>query len=402
VPRPGDRFVNPDYGATLHAIAQGGAREFYKGGIARRIAEDLAANGGIIGYEDLAQYRAIERAPVAGRYRGHVVYSAPPPVSSGVALIETLQILDHYAPQSGVRYTRDADYLHYLIEAWKMRAPITRIADPDRWPVDFGLHLSVGHAAERFRRIDPREASQFPETGGRPVEAPARIGGGTTAFAVADRRGNMIAATQTLSTWGGNFYVSGGLGFLYNNHLRASRTTRGEYGQLLPLVRSSTASVPTLVFAPAGGDGASERLVPRLAVGAAGNAWIASSVYNILTNVIDSKMPMQEAVEAPRFLVSRDPLDPALARTQIEDRIPRAVLDELTRRGHRFQRIGRKGEVRYGYASAVLIDVAGGRVEGGADPRRSHAAAAPGGVDLVVEGAAGRQVGAGGGGAWQR
>jgi gamma-glutamyltranspeptidase len=89
-------------------------------------------------------------------------------------------------------------------------------------------------------------------------------------------------------------------------------------------------------------------------------------------------MPMQRAVEAPRFVIGRDPSDPQgrMALVDIEDRIPRTTLEELMRRGHRFRKIGRKGEVKYGYASAVLIDVPAGRVEGGADPRRSHRAEA--------------------------
>jgi hypothetical protein len=94
--------------------------------------------------------------------------------------------------------------------------------------------------------------------------------------------------------------------------------------------------------------------------------------------VVDGGKPAQRADEAPRFLFDRDPFDPAgtAARIQIEDRIPRATLDDLIARGHIFQKIGRKGEVRYGYASAVVIDEKTHTVEGGAEPRRSHAAVA--------------------------
>jgi gamma-glutamyltranspeptidase len=117
--------------------------------------------------------------------------------------------------------------------------------------------------------------------------------------------------------------------------------------------------------------------VPRVATAAAGNAWITASVYEIILNVIDSGMPAQRAIEAPRFLIGRDPLEPAVSRMQIEDRFPRAILDDLSARGHRFQKIGRKGEVRYGYAAAVVVDAAKREVHGGAEPRRSHASAAP-------------------------
>jgi len=117
---------------------------------------------------------------------------------------------------------------------------------------------------------------------------------------------------------------------------------------------------------------------PAFAVASAGNAWIPASTYSIVTAVVDGGVSMQQAIETPRFLVSRDPADPigTGARIEIEDRFPRAMLQDLITRGHRFQKIGRKGELRYGYASGVLVDTLRGRVEGGADPRRSHAAVA--------------------------
>jgi gamma-glutamyltranspeptidase len=195
---------------------------------------------------------------------------------------------------------------------------------------------------------------------------------GTTSFAAADADGNMVAVTQTLSTWGGNFYVSKGLGFLYNDHFRGGRGGTG-YGSTLPLMRSSSTSVPTLVFAPTATDPGRYGIAgfePRLAVGAAGNAWIPASVYNISLNVVDGGMGAQRAIEAPRFLVGNAP--GGGSRVQIEDRIPRSVLADLERRGHTFTKVGRKGEVKYGYAAVALVNAAKGTVEGGAEPRRSH------------------------------
>ncbi|MDP2052272.1 MAG: gamma-glutamyltransferase [Acidobacteriota bacterium] len=377
VPKPGERFFNKDYANTLRAIQKGGADAFYRGEIAKKIAADMEENGGILTYADMAQYRAIERAPVMGRYRGHTLYAGGPPVSTGIQLFESLHVLENYQPAAGARASTDPDYLHYLVESWKVRDPLRRVADPERWPVDFEEHLTAEHAKKLFAKIDAKKASRYERQA--PEEAPAtpaapapRISTGTTSFAVADAEGNMIAVTQTLSTWGGTFYVSKGLGFLYNNHLRSNRLTAGAYGSLLPLTRSSTASVPTLVFEqkPNGEE------VPRLAVGCAGNAWIPVSVYNIITGVIDGKLGAQAAIEAPRFLPGRDPADPLEngGRIEIEDRFPRGLLGNLTDRGHKFQRIGRKGEVRYGYAAAITVDVANKTVEGGAEPRRSHAA----------------------------
>jgi len=377
VPKPGDRFFNKDYATTLRAIQKGGADAFYRGEIAKKIAADMEENGGILTFADMAQYRAIERTPVMGRYRGHTLYAGGPPVSTGIQLFESLHVLENYQPAAGARAATDPDYLHYLVESWKVRDPLRRVADPERWPVDFEEHLTAEHASKLFAKIDAKKASRYERQ--PPDEAPAtptaptpRISTGTTSFAVADADGNMIAVTQTLSTWGGTFYVSKGLGFLYNNHLRSNRLTAGAYGSLVPLMRSSTASVPTLVFEQK----ANGEEVPRLAVGCAGNAWIPVSVYNIITGVIDGKLGAQAAIEAPRFLPGRDPADPLEngERIEIEDRFPRGLLNNLIDRGHRFQRIGRKGEVRYGYAAAITVDVANKKVEGGAEPRRAHAA----------------------------
>jgi gamma-glutamyltranspeptidase/glutathione hydrolase len=248
-----------------------------------------------------------------------------------------------------------------------------RIADPALWDVSIGPHLDQAHAATLFQRIDSSKASR-PAAPPGDAGPPERIGRGTTAFAVADTDGNMIAVTQTLSTWGGTFYVSDGLGFLYNNHLRFN--AGGAPGRFLPLARSSSTSVPTLLFKATSSEPGPG--IPALAVAAAGNNWIPASVYNIILNVVDGGLPVQAAIEAPRFLIGRDPLDPAGTRVQIEDRFPREVLQDLTARGHRFQKIGRKGEVRYGYAAAVLVDPERREVQGGAEPRRSHAAVAVG------------------------
>ena len=260
-----------------------------------------------------------------------------------------------------------------------MRDPLRRVADPERWPVEFEEHLTAEHAKKLFAKIDAKKASRYERT--PPDDAPAtptaptpRISTGTTSFAVADADGNMIAVTQTLSTWGGTFYVSKGLGFLYNNHLRSNRTDRRRLRQ--PRAADAIDApprVPTLVFEKK----ASGEEVPKLAVGCAGNAWIPLSVYNIITGVIDGKLGAQAAIEAPRFLPGRDPADPLEngERIEIEDRFPRALLQNLIDRGHKLPedrpqgrgalRLRRGDHRRRGRAS---------KVEGGAEPRRAHAA----------------------------
>jgi gamma-glutamyltranspeptidase len=234
--------------------------------------------------------------------------------------------------------------------------------------IDLGDSLTPAHAADRFKLIDPVKAYVSAGRGGTvgpdAVEelAGGHIGTGTTSYALADTDGDMIVFTQTLSTWGGGFYVSKDLGFLYNDHGRGIGGT--------PYTRSSSTSVPTMLFAPAASTTDNRfgipGFVPKMATGCAGNSWIPASVYDIIVNVIDSHMDAQHAIEAPRMLIS--------TRTQIEDRIPRTILADLEARGHAFQKIGRKGEVRQGYASVVIVDVDKHTVEAGAEPRRSHGA----------------------------
>jgi gamma-glutamyltranspeptidase len=388
LPRAGERFVNHDYAATLRAIAADGADAFYRGPLARQMVDDIASHGGVLSRDDLERYRPLEREAVRGRYRGHVIFSTPPPVASGTALVEVLQTLDRRPLAPGTRIARDVDAAHLLIETFKQAHPI-RAADPSVWPDETAVHLSAAHAAEVFSHIDAARASKGragtddadDDSGaaagaadasgsGSGADAPGdepepRLGRGTSAFVVADRAGNLIVVTQTLSTWGGSFYVSKGLGFLYNNHLRMARTRRGAAGQLTPRARSSSANASTIVCREVDG-----RLVPRLAAGAAGSAWIVPSVVEVVSAVVDGGLPLQAAVESPRLRV-----DDA-GRVQLEDRFPRALVGELARRGQILVRIGAKGELRYGFVSAIGIDPASGRLSAGADPRRSHAAVA--------------------------
>ena len=162
VPKAGERFVNRDYAATLRTIASEGAESFYQGSLARRIAADMQANDGLITYDDLAQYRAIERKPVNAHYRRHVLFTGGPPVGAGVSLLEAFQVLANYKPRANATPSADADYWHYLIESWKLRDRVARIADPAQWPVDFDEHLDAGHAMSLFHRINPRVGAALP------------------------------------------------------------------------------------------------------------------------------------------------------------------------------------------------------------------------------------------------
>ncbi len=397
--QPGDTLRNPDLAWTLRQIAEGGADAFYKGEIAKRMVRDLRGRGNAMTMNDMARYFAVEREPVRGTYRRHTVYGSAPATSGGVTLVAKLNLLEQL--QRPDRYTDDAATLHAMIEAWKL-APsgFGRISDPSLWPVDLEPMLDKEVAGKRWSQCFDPDRSTGPadlepgangepacvtdelamswgedlfdcELGDNQLSCPAT---GTTAFAVADAEGNILAVTQTLGTWGGTFYVTPGLGFPYNDKLGSYGTNPSSYGARLPYARNSTSISPTLIF-----EGTDHNQRPLAAVGAAGNAWISAAVYQVVSGIVDHGLRPQEALELPRFLVTSRRI-PAGSRNvrnvvvQFEDGFSPTVMRQLREMGHDFQKISLKGELRMGYGAAVLIE--DGQVRAGGDPRRSGAAGA--------------------------
>ena len=398
--RAGDTLRNPDLARTLRTIADSGAAPFYSGSIAKRIVADLRGQGNAMRLADMVRYFAAEREPVSGTYRGYTLYSSAPPASGGATLLSQLGMLEQQG--AGRPYPEDARSLHAMIEAWKLVPPIRgRVADPGLWPVQLDAFLSRDSARVRWRCFNERRALTVSDirgdtlpcaTQGTRVSSLRTIAGpesdcfndepspeahfchrtGTTAFAVADADGNIVSATQTLGTWGGNFYVTPGLGFLYNDKLESYGDDPDGYGARLPNARHGSTLAPTIVFQ---GDGVARR--PVLAAAAAGNAWITSAVYSVVTGVLDQHLDAQRAIELPRFLLDRRPAGGRSSYViQIEDGVSPAVLRDLETRGHAFQRISLPGELRMGYAA--VITVGDREVTAGADPRRAAEAGAIG------------------------
>ena len=404
----GDTLKNPDLAWTLEQIAAGGADAFYKGEIAKRMVNDLHAHGNAMKLSDMARYFAAEREPVSGTYRGYTIFSSAPPVSGGAELAAKLNLLEQY--QNPRPYSDDAGTLHAMIAAWQL-TPSTRnrIADPGLWPTNTEPFTNKDTARARWRCFDPNQAVNPAQLRGdtlscalpnsktasielaTPPECYAHGYGatqaascraaGTTAFTVADADGNVVAATQTLGTWGGNFYVTPGLGFLYNDKLTSYGSDPSAYGARLPFARHGSTIAPTIVF-----EGAGKSQHPVMALGAAGNAWITSAVYETLVGMIDQHLDPQAALEQPRFLIgggfgggggrggSGAATPPAGATIQLEDGFSPDVMKRLVALGYRTQIVSLPGEVREGYGAAVRIDK--GRVTAGADPRRAGSAAA--------------------------
>ena len=398
----GDTIKNPDLAWTLEQIARAGADGFYRGAVAERLVSDLRGKGSAIRLTDLSRYFAADREPVSTTYRGTTVYSAAPPVSGGTTLVAQLNLLEQFTQPK--LYTDDAATLHAMVTAWQLvPSGRGRTGDPSLWPINTTAFSSKDTARARWKCYDPgqllapgaannvaacdtarRATSPGPDASPAADDCNGVLhaagavcrANGTTAFAVADADGNVVAVTQTLGTWGGNFYVSPGLGFLYNDKLTSYGTDPNGYGARIPFARHGSTLAPTIVFR---GTGAERR--PILAVGAAGNQWITSAVYQTLVGVVDFGLGPQQALELPRFIPSgrgggAGPGAPATRSltVDIEDGFSPAVMARLRAMGYEFNRISVRGELRMGYGAAVVLG--NGVVTAGADPRRSGTAGA--------------------------
>jgi len=294
----GDRLVQPDLAATLAAIAKDGPGAFYQGAIAQKLAVAVQAAGGVMTADDLKSYRAIERAPVRGTYRGYDIVSMAPPSSGGVALIEMLNILEGY----DLGHEARAQQLFLMVEAMK-RAFADRaffLGDPDVVHVPVARLISKSYAAQWRATIDPAKAT--PAADLHPGAAAPGEGRNTTHFSIVDRFGNAVSNTYTLNFSYGVGLVAAGTGVLLNNELddfAAKPNAPNAYGLVGfaanapgPNKRPLSSMTPTIVLK----DGK-----PFLVTGSPGGSLIINAVLQVVSDVIDRGMNIADAVSAPRL-----------------------------------------------------------------------------------------------------
>jgi gamma-glutamyltranspeptidase / glutathione hydrolase len=298
----GDRLIQGDLARTLQAIADGGADAFYKGWIADRIAEDMASNGGIISKKDLAGYRAKERRPVRGTYKGYDVISMPPPSSGGVALVEMLNILEPYDLKSKGLLTSPA--IHLQIEAMR-RTYLDRarhLGDPDFVRVPVGRLTSKKYARVVARSIDERKASSSIELGKDIVTASAAEPDETTHFSVIDRNGLAVTSTYTLEGGYGSHVVVKGAGFLLNNEMGdfnrkpGETTANGEIGTAANVIEPRKAMLSSMTPTMVTRNG---KLV--LLTGSPGGRTIINTVFSIVFGVVEYGLNGRQAVDLARM-----------------------------------------------------------------------------------------------------
>ena len=317
--KPGHRIVQAEYAETLKTIATEGVAAL-DGALGDAVGAGIARAGGIVTAEDIRAYRTIERAPLRGAYRDVEVVLPPPPASSGVHVLQMLNILSGYDLRAMGFGT--ADTAHLLAECLKIAFADRAAAsgDPAFVKVPVEKLTSRAYADERRALIDMARAQAW-----APEVAPESPN--TTHLTVADADGRVCCFTQTInSTFGARFLVHG-TGMIPNNYLATFDPRPGKALSIAPGKRVTTSMSPMIVLR--GGK-------PAYALGMPGGLRIFGSVMQGMLNLVDHGMSLQEAVEAPRLWTQGEALE-------LEPAFGEAVRAELTARGHEIARMPHVG-----------------------------------------------------------
>jgi len=279
----GQIFKNPHLANTYKALAEGGRDAFYKGDIARTIANFIQEQGGFLSYEDLSSHRSEWVDPVSTNYRGYDVWELPPN-GQGIAALQMLNILEPYDLAS--MGFDSPEYIHTFVEAKKLafedRAKY--YADMDFANVPVEQLISKEYGKQRAEQINPKEASVY--------EAGQISAGETIYLTVADQYGNMISLIQSNYRGMGSGMVPPELGFMLQDRGELFSLTEGQNNTYEPGKRPFHTIIPAFVTK----DGQ-----PYMAFGVMGGDFQPQGHSEILINMIDFGMNLQQAGDAPRI-----------------------------------------------------------------------------------------------------
>ena len=359
-PAVGSTLVQQDLSRTLAAIRDRRAAGFYAGWVADSIVAEMKRGGGIISRADLAAYRALWRVPLRLSYRGYTILAMPPVSSGGVTLAMILNVMEGYpvVPPFG-----SPQLLHREAEAMR-RAYIERnanLGDPAfvTNPVTRLTSKAFGHRLRGL--IDTTRATPTPAAIAQLHEGPS-----TTHFSVVDAAGNSVSLTTTINSLYGNAVTVRGAGFLLNDEMDDFTTAPGRANvwgsvdgganMIAPGKRMLSSMTPVIVLDPA------RRLY--LVAGSPGGTTIITTVYHVISNLIDHGMTLADAVAAPRMFHQARPDSIQLEqRDSLPDGVPDGTIAELRRLGHSVRYRALMGDVE-----AIIRTPRGW--QGVSDPRR--------------------------------
>jgi len=360
--KEGETLAQPDLAATLNGIAAGGIEYFYQGPFAEKVADWMAANGGLLTREDFAGYELREREPLRSAYRGYEVIGMPPPSSGGVHVAQILNILEHYDYAA----LSPADRAHLFLEAEKLAFADRAhwLGDADFVKVPQGL-IDKAYAAELAGKIDLRRAATAAVHGTPPHAESEWFGKHTTHFTVVDAEGNWAACTATVNTPFGSKVIVPGTGVVLNNQMddfsiqagvpNAFGLVGSEANAIAPGKRPLSSMSPTILLK----DGQ-----PVMTVGAAGGPLIITQAALAVIRHVDLGFPLDACLGDSRLHHQWSP-----AEASVEKGFDPQVLAELRARGHEI-----KLRSSFGLAQAIAR-LPDGRSVAVSDPRGEGRAA---------------------------
>jgi gamma-glutamyltranspeptidase / glutathione hydrolase len=347
-PRAGEIFRQPNLARTFRTLAEGGRDAFYKGPVAKAIADYMRDNGGFITVEDLAATKSEWVEPVSTNYRGYEVYEIPPN-GQGITALIALNILEGFDLKA--MRSQPAQYYHTLIEATKLAfADRNRyIADPSFAKVPVTQLLSKEYASKRRALIDPRKAADSPSAGS------INVGSDTTYFSVVDKDGNAVSFINSVFEYFGSGIVAGDTGIVMQNRGSAFSLDPKHPNVLAAGKRPFHTIIPAMVFKD-------NQLF--LSFGVMGGAIQPQGHVQVLVNLIDLGMGLQEAIDAPRYRIMNG-LDVLL-----EDELGKGVIDSLIGLGHKRAKPPGIMRASMGGGQAIMIDPISQTLMGASDPRK--------------------------------
>jgi oxamate amidohydrolase len=367
VPREGERLEQADLARSLADVATLGARKgFYEGSISERICAALQPQGSPLAPEDFAAFHAEWVEPITSTYRGYGVYELPPN-TQGFSALQILNLIEGY----DVKQWGDgsADYYHHMAEAVKIA-----FADRDEWLTDPAFvdipierFISKAYADERRLLIDSERARTIDDVAaGMAYSHPHERkvpDGDTCYFCAADQDGMVVSLIQSIYHDFGSAVIGGDTGIIMQNRGAFFSLDEKHPNALQPGKRTFHTLIPALLTR----DGR-----PYLAFGSMGGEGQPQSQAAIVTRIVDFGYDVQQAIEAPRWLLGRT-WGTRTRSMSLEGRISDEVARELKRRGQPVQMVTDWND-NLGHASAIRVDRDQRFFEGGADPRGDGAA----------------------------
>ena len=352
----GDLLVQKDLAQSMRLIAQQGAKAFYEGAIAQKIAAEMAPHAGAVTLQDLREYKVAEREPVRGTYRGYEVVTMPPPSSGGTHLVQILNMLEQWPlAQWG---QNSAQTLHHMAESSKLAYADRSeyLGDPDFVKIPLKGLTSKRYAESLAKTIDPNRARPAKEI--KPGQPQPYESDQTTHYSVVDKAGNAVAVTYTLNTNFGSGIVAKGTGILLNNEMddfaakpgvaNAYGLVGGDANAVAAKKRPLSSMTPTLVLK----DGK-----PTLVTGSPGGARIITTVLQTVVNTVDFGNNPAEAAAAPRVHHQWTPDE-----LRVEKGLSPDTLALLKQRGHNIA-------VKPSMGRTQTIQIRNGMLYGYSDPR---------------------------------